>query len=350
MFKCTVGRKRKWTDEHAQALEKTMPLNISDRKLFAVLNEMKVEPVSLKTHSRGVAQKLAPASAVFQSHAWQPGDGESITLHVANIQSLLQYYMEASSNFRDHVLRGLQSSDKQLPLILYADHCRAGNILAPVSQKKFLMISPESAGRARIHAFIADHDEIRNSYSLKGSAGIRPCLLCCVLQRSSPLQSDDLPDISSSDLNACHRVTDDEFSSACQRLRTLVTSGARVKDVDRLQKITGLNYERNAFVFDNDTLMIMPPSKILFDSMHTFYSNGITASELALYVHRLATCNISLEALQKAIAEVPLRQPGHCHTRGKSWLKFLFDARRWQEDAVRGAAWEIELLLPLIRF
>ena len=61
-----------------------------------------MQPVSFKTHSRGVVEKLAPASAVFQSYSWQPGDGESITLRVANIQSLLlQYFMEASSNFRD---------------------------------------------------------------------------------------------------------------------------------------------------------------------------------------------------------------------------------------------------------
>ena len=133
MSKCTVGRKRKWTDE--RALERIMPLIISDRKLFAVLNEMKVEPVSLKTHSRSRREARTRKRRVSEPLLAARGRRKyhGITLHVANIQLLLQYYMEANSNFRDHVLRGLQSSEKQLLLILYADDCQAGNILAPVS-------------------------------------------------------------------------------------------------------------------------------------------------------------------------------------------------------------------------
>ena len=111
------------------------------------------------------------------------------------------------------------------------------------------------------------------------------------------------------------------------------------------------------FTVDPSTLLASPTardllslSKVVLDSMHIYYSNGIAAQELLLLQRALeAKVGISLEQLCNSAQEVSWI----CQSlkfRPPSARKRLFHESFWQGNLYKGSASAVWFLLPLVCF
>ena len=102
----------------------------------------------------------------------------------------------------------------------------------------------------QLHAALSDMEGLRQVYSAKGSAGLRPCLLCSnVVKRDSELADADegLVEVSAWDRRLFTPVTDEALFAVCDAM--LRHPPATQKARDRLEKNVGCGHrpERSSF-------------------------------------------------------------------------------------------------------
>ena len=197
--------------------------------------------------------------------------------------------------------------------------------------------------------FISDLDASRMVYSLKGSAGTRPCILCKnIVSKGSGINDIDpwFKEISASD--GFVFASDAEIFKSAD---SLTQATPRTKsDLEMMERCTGIRYLPGTLMFDPLQRGKMPPNNMLTDPMHTYFTNGVASWEVALFVAKiLEHTDCSLQDIQTAAVSHNWRSlKSSAKTTG--YIRALFNDRMFGEGLYKGQAHQTKSILPLLRY
>ena len=192
--------------------------------------------------------------------------------------------------------------------------------------------------------FIGDLEAVRSIYSFKGSAGMRPCVLCLNCVKSGYVASSDsyFKEVSAS--SGFLPSSDDDIFQMCERLRAAVSKA----DLEAQEKCSGLSYNPASLLWSPATRVKMAPSRIIGDAMHLYFVNGICSWEIALFLQIVFDHTpLTLSALQDVVLAgnwVSAKSTG----RTRTYLKNLFHERLYDDGLFKGQRHQTTALLPLL--
>ena len=130
---------------------------------------------------------------------------------------------------------------------------------------------------------IADMDEFKHMFDLKGHNGLFPCLFCKnIAKKTGDLEgiADDVRTITETDIGKCAFWTDAGRIATADILREQKPI-LSPDEFDRLEMVSGLNYAPKGMLFCQALRSIMFPIKlVMFDWMHIYLVGGIWNSEM----------------------------------------------------------------------
>ena len=145
--------------------------------------------------------------------------------------------------------------------------------------------------------YLADMDAIRGTYSIKGSAGLRPCIHCDTLKTDSGLLEHEASYVDISASSGFNLSSDASIFRECDRMKHCRTKA----QLDMHEKATGIVYDVATLMFSQSERQKMPPSRIISDFMHVYLCNGVASWEVALLLETLfSRTSLTLDLLQEA--------------------------------------------------
>ena len=195
--------------------------------------------------------------------------------------------------------------------------------------------------------FLGDNDAIRSVFSLKGSAGLRPCVLCSNVVKAAA--SSFFKDSTWKDVGASGGFkvsTDKDIFEHCDKLKCIRTKAER----EIYEKASGIVLDEATLMFSKAERTKLPPSRIINDTMHCYMTNGCASWELAIFLQSVFShTNVTLEILQQAVVSdqwMGLKASG----KTQNYVKNLLNAKMFTEDNFKGEAHQTAALVPLLRY
>lgn len=402
-----MSRKKRLCESDEDNLRKAVRVRgASERAVYEIWNiaqEGTDRTVARGTFQQTVQRGLEPWTSAMHHVKFACADGPDIELPIINLQLCLTKFCSESADFQRALTRALNCSPTLTP-ILYADEATAGNVLAVNKKRKAnlyymswvelwhflknqsawlpvtvvqstalsqivggaskvmveilkLIVSPQNEEgfalsdnlffKRRTQAWcLGNYDALRSLLSLKGSAGIRPCVYCInvVPCRSDLTQYDDwLRDLAAS-TGFC-RATDAQIFAAADQMTNAVTK----KELAIQEKASGITYSPSSLLWDSGQRSKMPPCKMAYDWMHTYLHNGICSLEIFLFLNMVYQyTNITRSLLQEAVVSCAWQcvgSSGHKQT----YIKNLFEEKMFEEK-FKGQANETSAILPILRY
>ena len=286
--------------------------------------------------------------------------GPPVELQIANLDALLDHCYKSSVFFRQNILNALDAHPSGLTLVLYHDSCTAGNpvrslnnqktILFYVSFKEFqshgnlglwlpaALIREAEANRCeggfshllrmlfhswlqtpnslftcgvplkythqacllRVESFILLGDELalKTSMDAKGASGFKPCLKCKnILKTDMQLGHQSyLVHHWESDPRKFDLYTNQEVWEVVDHVLATATSGVSKAVIKQLTIDTGFKPNFEGWLADTALRNHFPPSSIMYDAMHIYWSGGIVGSELSMLLEKLSPYHEQLES------------------------------------------------------
>ena len=194
--------------------------------------------------------------------------------------------------------------------------------------------------------YVADMDAIRGTYSIKGSAGLRPCIHCDILKKDSGLLEHEASYVDISASSGFNLLSDASIFRECDRMRSCRTKA----QLDMHEKATGIVCDVATLMFSQSERPKMPPSRIISDFMHVYLCNGVASWEVALMLETLySRTALTLDVLQKA-AVCDAWQSSKGAKKTPSYLKHLFSHKNFGEGHYKGEGHQTRAILPLLRY
>lgn len=374
-------------------------------QLWNIFHDAKEDKITKRGFQDVVSRELATWSVATLDATFELADGSEISLPIINLQNQLQLMCDQSPAYREMLRRALLGTGS-VQAILYADEATAGNVLSVDKGRNTLLFylgfleawhylkSPSSwlvaaaiqtdcvqaiKGQAgaiaaklvdilvtretqngfslgegmhfRLHPSIwyhGDLDSIRMIFALKGSGGMRPCLLCKNLVKTGSGIPERNPNFV--DLSATHGFmanSDANIFADCDRIQLQT----RRKDREALEKSSGIKFDSRGILFSS-VRERMAPNRIIFDVMHLYFCNGVCSWELALFVKSILDhVGLTLEAVRSAVWGVGWKSlSGSGKT--ASYIKGLLSDKNFSDDwsNYKGQAHQTSSALPLILY
>lgn len=352
---------------------------------------------------RKVEKMLEPAKNCYTQVSMFDANGKSVSFSVANLEALMNYMAEHSATYRD----ALSSIDsQQLSFLWYADETTGGNVLATSAAKSstlfyiaayevqhlnsaeaWLPIALVTARDLRLipgglsavcaklvghfstwhfgglrvvgrhfrvsfKAFVGDYDAVEKLLAAKGTAALKPCCLCmnCVSRQSDvPAQDSYFQSITCTKFHQFRLYKQHELNESYDRLLA-EAPGLNKGDRDEQERIFGFYLDSNTVMASASARNFFTLDKIVLDSMHIYFANGVCAQELVLLQQALQTrLGINLEQLCQSIQEVEWVCQSS-NFRSASARKYLFHPPLWSGSMYKGNGSAVWFLVPLVGF
>ena len=190
---------------------------------------------------------------------------------------------------------------------------------------------------------IGDHEQVRRSTGAKGAAGIKPCVKCAnVLMLGRKAEGHvDIECSRSSELQPMTQALVDKIAVYMAPLR-----GKQLEDAEK-----HLGYLRaslqSSYLRAPGLRAWCEHGDIVFDAMHCYHSNGVTAQELGLWFQKLLeTTDLSLATMRDFFKDGWSTADGSQSAAG---ISRLFHTKLWRHGSdFRGDAAECISVLPLV--
>ena len=184
-------------------------------------------------------------------------------------------------------------------------------------------------------AFLSDQDAQRDTYGIKGSSGLAPCLYCRnVLKKDSDLRVPGTVRIYEWDETKFLRSSDAEFWQLADSLRDMLGSQ---RDLEIRAKASGLNVLQGGLLQDVAARQRLPPSKACVDTLHMYFSNGVASWECGLLVSYMAKHGVSRQSLQDAAEAASWQRPDGSHAaRGNTYIRQLLHEKHFDPGLFKG--------------
>lgn len=367
-------------------------------------------PSSLTTFRQEVTDQLLE-HAINRIPLNVDSKGEALFVPVTDIRAYFKKLVSTNADFHQRLKKLMEKSQQEpLSMILYLDEAQAGNILSPNLNKKVMfayvaiaelgMLHCETSWfdlaafshgaigevlggwsrifkeiilfldnlhmergfsvghkdldpfwlRLQITSITGDFDAIRCLYDWKGARAIKPCLLCKnVVSRSSGLTAFNaqLVDLTEEDMSRCFQWTDHEVNHMWDKPRFNAAATRKEQDLD--EKSAGFNiYNRNALLAHPIARQSLPMSKLYFDAMHLYFSNGLANWEVCMFMTAARSHGITPEILGTAFKASDWKTSS---TKGsKKWYENLMSPQLFTTDSYKGCASDLKALLVLLHF
>ena len=197
----------------------------------------------------------------------------------------------------------------------------------------------------KMHArayFISDLDALKYTFHLKGSSSLRPCFRCkniCTRRKDEISNDRFFRDISCASCHEFSLATDAEVFEALDFL-----SGAPAQ-AEEYEKALGLTSRPHNIWCDPLQRHALPPSHVLGDPFHIFWSNGIMSAELNLFYAKVReVCKDPLFIL-KALLKLPWEKAGSGS--GTVHVRNLLQSKMFQGTFYKGSAQDTEDAMAL---
>lgn len=337
--------------------------------------------------------------------------GNEIFLPMVNIQLLLQFLCENNVQFGNRLQQLAPASImRPLQFIIYIDEAQAGNVLAPSMAKKLLLgygaikdiggfqyesmwldlmafshsaIDKVQGGWGRlmrdfvielhrqlerpfalqrpgsepflisleISAITGDFDALRCCYDWRGASSIKLCMCCKnLVSRASNLTSYN-PNLVNQDtvgLDDCDLWTDREINDLWDTVKHESLPSTKAEK-ERNEKAAGFNiYNRDALLANEQSRRILPVSKVFFDTMHLYFSNGICNWEIVHFSNAMVEHGLTLDLLSEAVLVSDWKSD--TSKKSKAWYKSLFASKKFSSESYKGSASDLKSLLPIFAF
>ena len=351
---------------------------------------------------RQVAKVLQPMKDVYVPITMADSNGEPVCFYAGNLESLLDYVLTNSPTFKEAVL----AAGQHFSLIWYCDETTGGNVLATSQKKKstlfYLAIfevqhlrSPEAwlpwalvpvmdlhlipgglsavtaklcrhlshwlengvhvAGRhftLSVKAVVGDYDAIIRLFGAKGAAALKPCCLCmnCVSRTSTTDQADDyFRRITCTSFETFEPLRQSELNDVYDGMLLTMAGLSKAKREEQ-ERVLGFTVDPTTVLACPTARDVLRIDRVVLDSMHIYYSNGVAAQELLLLQAALETkVGVTLQQLSDSAQEVAWT----CQSlkfRPPSARKHLFHESFWQGNVYKGSGSAVWFLLPLVCF
>jgi hypothetical protein len=151
--------------------------------------------------------------------------------------------------------------------------------------------------------FLGDERALKEIAQVKGSSGIKPCLVCCnVVSRVSPeiLGAGFLVHVTECDPLRFSRWTPSTFREACEQVANSWATVSRAKALEQ-EKMCGILYEGgHGLLWGRNAARVAIPDGIYWDSMHCLWaSGGIAQFELAGFLFALREAGLPWSAVSE---------------------------------------------------
>ena len=354
---------------------------------------------------RAATTVLKPLFACY-SLMHLPGEKEkTVSFHMGDLNLILHYILESAESYRCQFEKSCRPRGV-IDLALYADECTGGNIVKIASSKQCLLIHwaitnvghlqkencwfplaampvrdlkevrgglsavfaelcrqlhqqmqqtfhyRDATYRFNVQAFIGDYDAVAKTWSATGAAGLKPCLLCqnVTMRRSTvPTKDSFFQSISSACPETFQRYNQEELNQEYDRLLENTADLCKSKK-EKEETLFGFKIHSDALLHCQTARTLLPLSKIIFDSLHCYYSNGCCSAEIVLVANILQErFHISIEDIRESVGEVQW----HCSLRSLSTSnarRFLFHESMWKGEFYKGGATEVWYVFPLFHY
>lgn len=372
--------------------------------IFNICREEEHTPLSRGAFRKVVEDKYDCWKQIIQPVKFECSDGSFVEIPITRLSKVLPKMCANAPAFRSVLGRALEGGQCLNP-VFYCDESTAGNVLAVDKGRKaclfymswlqcwHLLKSPSmwiclcvvqsqclqkiKGGVSKVMTellkltvtddmergiavtdnlafkqcqqafFVGDHDAVRQVYSLKGSAGLRPCVLCDnVVKLNTSIVSVDSFFCEIGAAEGFIANTDEKIFAQCETLRACHQRNV----LEVKEKCSGITYDPNTLMFNETERLKMPPSRILFH-MHTNLFNGVAAHEIALF---LDLCYSHTPMTRQILQDTMLDHDWRGLRRGgktKTYLKNLMSEKIFGEGPIfKGQAHQVSALLPLIRY
>eukprot|EP00435_Cladocopium_sp_Y103_P024378 s2819_g6.t1 len=399
--------KRALDEKNQEKLKRALNVRgASERAVGEIWNIIQPEESQISRGSllRTVDENLSPWKAALTDVRFKDKNGSELFLPVVDLKACLDIFCSQSEAFRNVLTQALEKNGRLTPL-LFCDEATAGNILSVDKLKKsclfymswmeawtFLknplmwlpvasvqssclqslvggtsgvmleilkrLVSKKFESGVTLECglqfkqsckayFLADYEAIRSVYGTKGSAGLRPCILCRnLLKARSGLVEYDNYFVELSASHGFKLSSDSELFEVCDRMRHCRTKA----ELEMMEKTAGVTYADGSLLFSEEERAKLPPSRIIHDFLHTYLANGIASWEIVLFISQLETrTNVTLETLQSVALQAGWRGT---KSSGKTqgYLRNLFHRRMFGEDVYKGQGHQTAALLPILRY
>lgn len=402
------GRKRTLTVAEEKTFRKAASVpGASDTAALEIWN-LTQPPSKRISHSKAaelVSDDLKPWSDSMTAEAFLRHDGSTLELPLVDLKKCLEHFCAQSKAYRVALEEALQKSGSLTPII-FADEATAGNVLSVDKGRKaclWYLTWLETMHRAQnAHAcltvavvqshglaalkggasavmlrlvqrlftednargftlpggayfkqrttayWIGDLEGARAIFSFKGSAGMRPCVLCLNCVKSGS----DIPHVDDYFRALCASdgfipATDKNIFHMCDRLLRCTTKS----ELENLEKCSGLSMNEHGLLWHPLERQKPPPSLIIGDAMHLYFVNGVASWEIALFVQSVfSQTGITLETLQEAVHSSNWLGGAKSMGRTQNYLWNLFHKRLYADGLFKGQRHQTSAVLPLLLY
>jgi hypothetical protein len=397
--------KRKLAPEDVGKLQKCLEVRgASERAVHDIWNICHDEDkkITRGTFERNVEQGKEAWLAVTEAVTFSCHDGSDVALPIVDLRKYLQKMCSEVPAWRSALETAL-SQNRSLSPVLFCDECTSGNVLAvnkvrkanlyhlswlelwhllknqnawvPLTCVQSQCLSKIKGGASRVMIeilkrvltpeneqgfrlndmvfrqrrkakFVADLEAVRSVYSVKGSAGLRCCILCRnVVKKDSGVPCHDNYFVEISSAGGFIDATNDDIFQQCDRMMAPCTR----KAMDAQEIATGITFDPETLLW-SPVRTLMPPSEIIYDVMHVYLINGIASWEVHLLANKVYECTrVTRESFQSAVMA---SQWKGMKSSGKTenYIKNLFEERMFGESLFKGQAHQTSSIVPLIRY
>jgi len=217
-----------------------------------------------------------------------------------------------------------------------------------------LPLQPAQLITVRLDRLLCDESALKQTLDAKGASGLKPCMLCKnIVMRGSglvnPANAHYLREITEPDNSTFDLFSDQEIWEAIDKLK--VDKHALPKYAfDRLEKALGFNLNVDGVLCDVPLRTHFSPTSSRFDSMHCYFSQGIAALELHLFLDACSShLGIGFDQFER-YCSADWSCPAHADRLSPATV---FSANRASAsknaDSFKGMASEVLAVYPLVR-
>ena len=207
----------------------------------------------------------------------------------------------------------------------------------------------------RLAIFLADFDGQRACLAAKGSAGLKPCLLCanCVAAYSPAAEAGAFLRISECDIGRFSPLQEGELHQLMDR--TLPRLAQYTQQQRKLREtLLGFNFQLCSLWNCRVARSQLSLGKVCNDSMHCYFANGIAGLEMLLFLQQVKRkLGVGVERIADAACSAGWQRPARKrsqHGETAYWHKRLWRPTLFIGDFYKGSASQTVALMSLLRW
>ena len=196
---------------------------------------------------------------------------------------------------------------------------------------------------------LGDEASLKETWDLKGSSGMRPCVKCknCTMKRAALSQHDPLlQTISCINFELFDTQSDNDIWWACDHIMQRQQLDSKA-NFERLETACGLNWNIYGLLADQELREYVKPTSIHFDGMHCYFSQGIAGLELHNFLEASTRVGITFAEVRQYF-EADWRMAGNINARVIANMTFSENRAKSSEASWKGMASELLSVYPIM--